>query len=167
MWLNSAALTALRHNPRPVLFVLPGTRSDHRSHRPKTAHAAGKVVTNPTSARVAPMAFRCSGLSRSAKKSAIPAPSITRVLTMNASSGRLRRVSFITGNHAPDRDARQKPGIGPASIVPSPPPAGLHLTAALDGRKIHSCQNATCTGGFPSNTTGCGGASSCFGSDGS
>jgi hypothetical protein len=63
------------------------------SHFPIIAQMAGIVVTSPTSARVAPTAFRFSP-SRSAKRRAIPAPRKARVTTINASSGRLSLISF-------------------------------------------------------------------------
>ncbi len=64
------------------------------SHLPNIAQTAGIVVTNPTTVRVEPTAFRCSTLSRSAKSSAIPAPIIARVAMMNANSGRESWISF-------------------------------------------------------------------------
>jgi hypothetical protein len=64
------------------------------SHLPNIAQTAGIVVTSPTVARVAPTAFRCSALSRSAKSRAMPAPIIARVTMMNASSGRVSWICF-------------------------------------------------------------------------
>jgi len=72
----------------------PTYDSMHESRLPKIAQTAGIVVSNPTTARVAPTAFRCSAVSRSEIRRATPAPSIARVAMMNASSGRLRWISF-------------------------------------------------------------------------
>jgi hypothetical protein len=75
-------------DPSPTSF------SRFYSHLPNIAQTAGIVVTNPTRASVEPTAFRCSPLRRSARSSAIPAPIIARVAIMNASSGRVSRISF-------------------------------------------------------------------------
>jgi len=87
---NSNKFTRLLRNSSEI--------RDDPTHSPlqKTAQTMGIVVRSPTRARVAPTAFRCSGLSRSARRSAIPAPSITRVLAVKAISGRLRWVSLTT-----------------------------------------------------------------------
>jgi hypothetical protein len=67
-------------------------------HFPNIAQTAGIVVTSPTRVRVAPTAFRCSALSWSAKRRAIPAPIIARVTMMKASSGRVSWMSFTIGD---------------------------------------------------------------------
>lgn len=75
-------------------FSVPISSCKTHSQLPNTAQTVGIVVSSPTTARVAPTAFRCSEVSRSASRSAIPAPSMARVLTVKASSGKLRWVSF-------------------------------------------------------------------------
>jgi hypothetical protein len=86
-----ASSIATQSKPHPFLH----TSLRHvYSHLPNIAQTAGIVVTSPTKVRVEPTAFRCSTLRRSARSSAIPAPIIARVAIMNASSGRVSRISF-------------------------------------------------------------------------
>ena len=77
-------------------------------HLPNIAQTAGMVVTSPASARVAPTAFRCSALSRSAKSRAIPAPIIARVAMMNASSDCVSWISFTIAKFAVSREKQGK-----------------------------------------------------------
>jgi hypothetical protein len=90
--------------PFELSWLIPVTIAERKlnqsqqtySRVPKTAQTAGIVVSSPTATRVAPTAFRRSAVSRSARRSAIPAPSMARVLMVNANSGRLRWVCFTT-----------------------------------------------------------------------
>jgi hypothetical protein len=75
-----ASIESVKIAPRRILH----TPQQVYLHLPNIAQTAGIVVTNPTTVRVEPTAFRCSKLSRSAKSSAIPAPIIARVAIMNA-----------------------------------------------------------------------------------
>jgi hypothetical protein len=84
---------------------------------PHTAQTAGIVVTRPTTVSVAPTAFRCSAVSLSARRSAIPAPSMARVTIVNASSGKLRWGSFTN-----NKSTRWRPG----STAPATLPTGSH-----------------------------------------
>jgi hypothetical protein len=63
-----------------------------------TIRAAGIVVSTPTSAKAKPTSLRREGVSRSEISNATPAPSIARVPSMNASSKKVRRVSFTVVN---------------------------------------------------------------------
>jgi hypothetical protein len=90
------------------------------SHLPNIAQTAGIVVTSPTVARVAPTAFRCSALSRSAKSRAMPAPSITRVTMMNASSGRVSWIFFTIAKLVVFLGDKQGEGCRPCIPVRNP-----------------------------------------------
>ena len=99
-------------------------------------------MTSATRTRVEPTAFRCSALSRSARRSAIPAPTIARVAIMNANSGRLSWISFtmvqiveFSGTSNGRIAAPRSPEFVPVMSVTH----YLHFVRAAASRKVSVC----------------------------